>query len=398
MNKKKKILLAEHSGLVSELLYKLLTSYGYEIKFIKDGSSMIDIVLQFRPDLIILDYDLPPSGGLKISKFLKKDFVTSSIPIILLIEKRQIRKKLFEIEHGIDDYLLKPPDPIDLEVRMEMALRRTEHHVQTNSLTKLPGSREIEKVTNAKIQDRLIFSFLYFDVNNFKSFNDKYSYMKGDSVILQTAHIINNAIRSIGNSGDFVGHIGGDDFIVVTTPVKEEAIAMDVIKQFDRLMPFHYVIEDRDKGFVMARDRAHKIKKMPLMSISVAIVNNKAHWIQNAIQLSETIFEIKKHLKGLPGSNYLVNRRSINLGKPQRTGGLIVDKKAQKKILSHEIAAFKPIGQLLLDEKIINEKNLEEALNRHWLSGQRLGEVIINMGLIDVRDLQKVLEKFQQHR
>ncbi|MFC1594352.1 diguanylate cyclase domain-containing protein [Candidatus Omnitrophota bacterium] len=395
MTPKKKILLAEHEPIVLDLLNRLLVSYGYEVKPLTTGADVISTVLKWRPDLIMLDADLPLSSGLGISKSLKNDFITSSIPLILLLEKRQVRKKLFEIEHGVDDYLLKPPDPIDLEVRMEMALRRTEHHVQTSGLTKLPGSREIEKVTSAKIKEQQIFSFLYCDINNFKSFNDSYSYIKGDGVILQTAHIISSVIRRQGNRDDFVGHIGGDDFIIVTTPLKEEAVTKEIIRQFDRLIPLHYLLEDRTRGFIMARDRKDKVQKTPLMSISIAIVNNKTQWIQNTIQLSETVFEIKKHLKTLPGSNYLINRRRINLGTPQRNLKE-ADVKSSHGAWHRDTISPKPIGQLLVEEKFINEQHLSEALQRHWLSGQKLGEVLISMGLVRSQDLKVVLERFQQ--
>lgn len=390
MRRNKKILLAEAETKIAEILPKFLKPIGYEVINCCEGNCALELAHRERPDLIIADASLPNLSGLSLAKILKSDFVTSYIPIIILIEKRQIRKEILDIEQGIDDYLLKPPDPIDLEVRIEMALRRTEHQVHANSLTRLPGSRAIERFLNAKISEEKPLSFLYFDADNFKSYNDRYGYLKGDEVILQTARIITSAVKKFGNSNDFVGHVGGDDFVVITTPEKEEEISQNVISEFDRLIPYQYTEADRKLKYLMAKDRSGKIFKAPLMSISIAIVNNKNLKITNLVELIEVAFEIKKFLNSISGSKFLRNRRAANEGIKKRSstiGGAHFFKYPPKKKNQESL----PLGQNLLRARLISEEKLQEALKEHWLTGEPLGQTLIRLKLISNSELNKFL-------
>ena len=385
---KKKVLLAEHEAGIAEIIQYLLKAWDYEIVTVAKGSVVLDTVRREQPDIIIIDWSLSDMDGLKVSKVLKEDFLTAHIPIIVLIDKKQIRKKMLEIEQGVDDYLANPPDPIDLEVRMELALRRTSHQLYANALTKLPGNKQIEKAIHARMDEKKLFSVAYYDIDNFKSFNDKYGYMKGDSVIRHVAYIIATTVKRYGNQHDFVGHIGGDDFVVVTTPDKDRLIASESILTFNRAMHFHYSKDDRERTYIVSKDRRGNVMNMPLMSISIAIANNKHFPIKNMVELMETITEIKSYLKTLPGSNFLVNRRQIEkkvfideLGK-EESGG----------ISKEERFKHKPLGQILLESQVITAEQLEQALNRHWTTGQKIGQSIINLGMASLGDIARALE------
>lgn len=385
----RKVLLAEHEKGIAEILNYLLRAWDYEVLVAKDGQSVFDIVRHEHPDVIIVDSNLPKIDGLKLSKILKEDFLTAHIPVIILIDKKQIRKKMLEIEQGVDDYIVNPPDPIDLEVRLEMALRRSAHQLHANALTRLPGNRQIEKIIHEKIKEGAGFSVAYYDIDNFKSFNDKYGYMKGDSVIRHTAYIISTTVKRFGNRDDFVGHIGGDDFVVVTTPQRDRLVASESILSFNRLMSFHYNAEDRERGHVVAKDRRGNVTNTPLMSISVAIVNNKNHKMDNIVELMETISEIKSYLKTLPGSNFLVNRRVPEKKEPVQAK----QTPAQQKLYKREGRfQYKPLGQILVESKILTPHELETALNKHWSTGQKIGQSIIGLGLASSGDIARALE------
>ena len=167
MTENRKVLLAEHEKGIQEILRYLLKALDYEVICATEGTSVIEIVRREQPDIIIIDSNLPATGGLEVSKTLKEDFLTAHIPVIILIDRKQIRKRMLEIEQGVDDYIANPPDPIDLEVRLEMALRRTMHQLHANALTKLPGNREIEKVIQSRIEGGGNFSVAYYDIDNF---------------------------------------------------------------------------------------------------------------------------------------------------------------------------------------------------------------------------------------
>ncbi len=387
----RKVLLAEHDKNIVDILTYLLKAWDYEVVTATDGLSVLGTVRREQPDIIIVDFNLPEMDGLQLSKALKEDFLTAHIPVVILIDKKRIRKKMLELEQGVDDYIVNPPDPIDLEVRMEMALRRITHQLHANALTRLPGNRQIEKIIQAKIEEGAIFSVAYYDIDNFKCFNDKYGYRKGDSVIRHTAYIISNTVKKHGNKSDFVGHIGGDDFVVVTTPKRERLIASESILDFSRLTSFHYSADDRDRGHIVAKDRRGNVVEMPLMSVSVAIANNSEFKLQNIVELMEIITEIKRHLKTLPGSNFLVNRRK------QVKKEFIPIEESPGKSVRKEFTAeikfnYRPLGQILLESQILDIHQLEMALDKHWSTGQRIGQSIIDLGYASSGDIVRALE------
>ena len=385
---KKKVLLAEHEAGIAEIIQYLLKAWDYDVVTISKGAEVLDTVRHEQPDIIIIDWSLPDMDGLKVSKLLKEDFLTAHIPVIILIDKKQIRKKMLEIEQGVDDYIANPPDPIDLEVRMELALRRTSHQLYANALTKLPGNKQIEKAIHSRMDEKKLYSVAYYDIDNFKSFNDKYGYMKGDSVIRHVAYIISTTVKRYGNPHDFVGHIGGDDFVVVTTPERDRLIASESILAFNRAIPFHYSKEDREKTYIAAKDRRGNMVNTPLMSISIAIANNRHFPIKNMVELMETITEIKHYLKTLPGSNFLVNRRQVE----QKIFINQSPEPEHEDIKKEERFKHKPLGQILLESQIITPEQLELALNKHWSTGQKIGQSIIGLGIASLGDIARALE------
>jgi len=385
-----KILLVEKDKALREIIVMLLRSYKHEVIVATQATEALTILRTEFPDIILIDKNLKDKDGIQVTKIIKDDFLTAYIPIIVLIDHRQIRKELLAIEQGVDDYIVKPPDPIDLQIRIEMAVRRSTHQFFANALTRLPGNRAIDIVLRRIIHSGKRFSFAYIDIDGFKYFNDRYGYLKGDAVIIQTAQIITQAVKNLGNALDFVGHVGGDDFVVVTTPDKEKEIALEIVKEFDRLIPCHYTADDRSRGLVLLKNRQGKMAEVALMSLSIALVNNTKTEIRSTVELSTVASEIKSHLKTMSGSKFLKNRRVKDQGLRSRQRQI---KRMREEIEQKERSSVKqPLGQLLLQANLINETLLEEALLNHWRTGQSLGETIIGMGLVSRENILKMLE------
>lgn len=391
--KGKKILLASGDTSCSEIIIMLLKSWGYEPVWVKESNEAAQAVARITPDLIIIDHGLGSKDGFKVVKDLKSNYHTAHIPILMMIEKKNMRRDILEIEHGLDDYLPKPPDPIDLEVRIDMALRRTEHQFFANPLTRLPGSRSLEKCVNQKLDNGETFSFLYCDINNFKSFNDKYGYKCGDAVITQTAHIITSALKAYVSAKDPVFHIGGDDFVILTTPSFEADIAKLIIDEFDKLIPFHYSLLDRHRGHIRIKDRRGKICDFDLMGISIAIVNNLHRKINSLIEFIEIAFEIKSYLKKHKKSRSLVNRRKVH---PKEVIEHIIDDKEKQElhISANKQNSYSPLGQVLLTRNLITPEELDNALARHWNSSMRLGQVLLDMKIVEQSQLEEIFKEF----
>jgi len=315
VNENVKIIIAIADPKLQEIIVWLLKAWGYNALTIsQDAGDTLEYLKKESADLIIIDAAFQDNKGLAICKDIKNDFLIAYTPTIILIDKKQLRRDLLSIEEGVDDYLIKPPDPIDLEIRIALALRSAAHHFNANALTKLPGNKLIKKELMERISKREPFSFQYIDIDNFKAYNDKYGYMRGDDVLIETSKMISKNVKSEQNSGDFVGHIGGDDFVAITQPQNAEKIAKTIIQDFDSGIGAFYSQADRSNGYLISQDRAGKSRHIPLMSLSIAIVNNIASTFLNLLEISDIATEIKSHLKELPGSNFMVNRRFYDKG------------------------------------------------------------------------------------
>jgi DNA-binding response OmpR family regulator len=387
MDRAKKIVIISADTKLKDVLNFCFDGWGYEVvlheSILADLPGDVEVIKKIGPDVIVMDVKSARKEQLDLCRFLKNDFATALVPIIALIDKRHLRDQLLTLKHGVDDYLIKPPDPLDLRIRIEMVLRRSHHSIYASSLTGLPGGKILEDVLKERITSGKDFSFIYLDIDHFKYYNDVYSYQRGDRVLLHTAYMLFAALKRYGNNDDFISHIGGDDYAIITTEDKHEEICKYFIEMFDSIVPFHYSPSDRQKGFIIARDRSRIMKKISLMSISIAVVNrNSLSQIESSIVLNERIAEIKRYLKTIPGSKFMADRRDIKF--PKHAAPQVYKKKTDSKF-------YKPLGQILLEKKKITYEQLDEALNIHWRKGIFLGEILMDLGFIDEVQIQEAL-------
>ncbi len=385
MEKVTSILIISSEPRLLEVLKFCFDGWGYEVHLYESGTPDIALIKKISPGAIIVDVHSAHKTHLEICRLLKDDFFTASIPVIALINKRQLRSQLLNLKQGVDDYLIKPPDPLDLRIRVELAIRRSQYSFYATPLTGLPGGRIVEETLKEKLKNETAFLFGYLDIDNFKYFNDVYGYMKGDNVIMHTAYILYTTLKKFGNRDDFIGHIGGDDFIFITTAERYRDICHNFIYAFERLMPFHYGEEDRKRGFIIARDRAHKIKKIPLMSVSVALLDRTdASKFSNIIEMNERLSEMKQYLKLMSGSKFMLDRRNQRKDEQNPLTPIVYKRE--------ELSYYKPLGQILLEGNIISLEQLEEALKAHWRKGVILGEVLKEQGLVTEERLAAALK------
>jgi diguanylate cyclase (GGDEF)-like protein len=310
--KTRKILLLDDEVDVLKWIGSLLESWGYEVTTSLDGFEALQLARAMKPDLILSDVSMEPLSGPQVCEKLKQDYVTRSIPIIMLTVHGHTLQKVEGLTRGADDYILKTVDPLELKVRIETVIRRTEEQSNANPLTKLPGNVAIDREVSRRLETHERFSVCYCDIDNFKAYNDRYGYESGDQIILHTARIIVDAVAAFGRAEDFVGHIGGDDFVFLTLPIFQENVCKEIIARFDETVPNFYHEEDRERGYIEVENRQGKLDTFPLMTISVAAVNNVGKEFENAHVISERATEIKKYLKQLEGSNYLSDRRGTD--------------------------------------------------------------------------------------
>ncbi len=233
----------------------------------------------------------------------------SSLINRLRVATRQIAEGNFDYDPGI-----RTNDEIgDLAasfVEMGKRLRKLEEmYLDASPLTRLPGGIAIENVLKKRIESKQLLAFCTFDLDNFKAFNDRYGYASGSEVIKETARIIETGVRSKGTPEDFIGHVGGDDFVVVTIPDNMRAICEEIIAEFDRRIPAFYDERDRSNGYILGKTRQGVEMKFPIMTISIAIVTNERREVLSPIQASEIAAELKDYAKTFPRSIYVIDKR-----------------------------------------------------------------------------------------
>jgi GGDEF domain-containing protein/CHASE3 domain sensor protein len=184
--------------------------------------------------------------------------------------------------------------------------------LDANPLTRLPGNLAIDRALQARIAAGQPFAHIYIDLDNFKAYGDRYGYQAGSTAIVKVSELLRETVERCGLPDDLVGHIGGDDYLVFTTPEYAETIAKNLIAAFDQCVPELYSAEDQAAGFFVAEDRYGVQRQFPLMTMSVAIILSENIKVLTPVAFSTACTRIKEHLKALPGSNYLIDRRKLS--------------------------------------------------------------------------------------
>jgi GGDEF domain-containing protein len=184
-----------------------------------------------------------------------------------------------------------------------------EMNLDANPLTRLPGNLAIEKALLTRLQEKVPFAFCLVDLDNFKAFGDRYGYIRGSEVLKKVASILTDTVKALGSAPDFLGHIGGDDYVIITDPLRMEKLCEKIIHDFDETIPSFYDEEDRQRGYIISRDRKDIEQQFPFMTVSIAVVTNQKRVITSPMQVAEIAAQLKQYAKTFPRSVYVVDQR-----------------------------------------------------------------------------------------
>ena len=245
-----------------------------------------------------------------LTRNLKHDAFLGRLPLIVFVRDSRLNDIDWG-ELGVDDFITIPYRPEDVVHRVRLCLSRLTRSLDANPLTRLPGNTTILFETTARIQSGQPFALAYVDIDNFKSFNDRYGYGRGDEVLIVACRILTTVVGELAGAEGFVGHVGGDDFVFMSRPDRIDAICQTVIKRFDLVIPDFYDRDDRLKGYIDSVDRRGNKEQFPMMSLSIAVVTNERCPITHPGDVSKIASELKKRAKALKGSVYVKDQRSL---------------------------------------------------------------------------------------
>ncbi|MDQ6660619.1 MAG: response regulator [Chloroflexota bacterium] len=313
------ILVVEDEKLIAQLLQSTLELEGYQVVTLRNGEDAVQFALREMPDLIIVDIMLPRMNGYEVIKHLRDHPKTMHIPIIALSALSESKDKVQAFDKDVDGYITKPFDTEELLARVRRQLRRLQQSC-LSPLTGLPGGQQVVCAINHQLASPQSWSFLYLDLNNFKSFNDAYGFLSGNEMILLVGQICQQVVYEHGNVDDFVGHVGGDDFVIVTTPDRARTLCRLVAERYKEKSLSLYCVEDRERGSISGVDRKGRPCQIPLVALSIGVVNNAEHKPQTIQEVSYLAAEAKRHAKqSTDNIFYLSSQHSEQPSRQQRS-------------------------------------------------------------------------------
>jgi len=313
-----RILVVDDEPHIVQILKFTLEREGYQVFTAENGQRAIERAREAQPHLVLLDVMMPVMDGYEVCRKMREDFKMNQIPIIMLSAKGDSQARVEGLEGGANDYLVKPYSNDELLLRVKNVLEWNIKQKEANPLTGLPGNTAIERELKMRINKKEAYAFLYIDIDNFKAFNDYFGYQKGDEIITYLANILTKAVEKLGVKEDFVGHIGGDDFVLITAPSRGQFMAKYIIDEFDKGALFLLNEDDVKRGYFEVRNRQGELARISLMSITIALVLSTDNNIEHFAEINDIASELKSYGKKIKGSVVIKERRQDIIAKARK--------------------------------------------------------------------------------
>jgi diguanylate cyclase (GGDEF)-like protein len=325
-----RVLIADDDAHIRQLLEMALGDDGFEVLSAADGYELVQLAQERGPNLILVDLSMPRMDGYEAIRQMRNDTRTAHIPMLILTARSGIKDIVTGFETGADDYIAKPFDINELLARVRSHLRRSAQRPVLNPLTGMPGGVLLSQELRHRLGRDQALALLYADLDNFKAFNDIYGFSRGDQAIIFVAGIIQRVVAEQGNSDDFIGHIGGDDFAMLTSPERIDRICRTLIATFDEEIRHLYNAEDRERGYITSADRYGILRRFSLMTISIGVVTNERRRFGDEESLTRVAAEMKRYAKEQGGSTYAVDQRGTEGWQEGQPQGAVSDRRGQR--------------------------------------------------------------------
>ncbi len=281
------------------MLRDLFRSSGHEVALVEDGPSVLTAIQAREPDLVVLDHAMPGMNGFEVCRRVKQNPFTSRIPVLMLTAQSTVESKVEGFAAGADDYVAKPFDPRELRARVQALLRLVQRESDRNPTSGLAGGRAIDAEINARIERRESFAVCYLDLDYFKPFADTFGFAIADEVIRGLGAAMRESVDAVGGNDDrdFVGHIGGDDFIILTAPGRAESFVAECTTRCRRVIERAVGDEAARAGSFTGVDREGQVRRFPLARISSAVLLVRPDVWVNLAHLGMRAADVKRRAK-----------------------------------------------------------------------------------------------------
>ena len=283
-----------------------------EYVFININSNNVSEGIQTIPDLIIIDEDNISANIIEVCNYIRKNNENAITPIMVISSTIDKEHRLDILKTDVEYFIKSPMDDEYVYYTIRNIVRLMSSNRKVSPLTGLPGNIQIQVELKKRLLKKEEFAILYFDLDNFKEYNDTYGFLKGDEVIKFTARTILKAMHHYKLEDTFVGHIGGDDFVGIIADVDYERLCQDIIAIFDNNIKEYFNKEDIERGYLEVENRKGIIEQFPITAISIGVVKVHPGEYQNPLEIGEVGAQVKHLAKTQFGSAYAINRRKMN--------------------------------------------------------------------------------------
>lgn len=280
-----------------------------EYKFKNVPTQKIEEALKSIPSLIIVNEDGIDINIIELCNHIRNDEDNNITPIVVLGHDKEKEHRISILKASVQYYIVKPIDQDYLYYTVKNLVRLMYMNRRVSPLTGLPGNVQIQTEMKKRLLRKEEFAIFYLDLDNFKSYNDLYGFTKGDEIIKFTARTISRNIHASDIEDSFIGHIGGDDFIAITSITNYEEICKNIIKEFDEKVLEYFTKEDAERGYLEVANRRGIIEQFPLTSISIGVVIAEKGKFHNVLEIGEVAAQVKHIAKATVGSTYVIDRR-----------------------------------------------------------------------------------------
>ena len=295
----------------AELINKMKEIFKEEkcYHFVSVKAKDMEIALENIPTLIIVEDDNNEMSAIEICEKIRKNEDNNITPVIVLSSNYDHDYRVKILDMSIQQYILKPIDEKYFYYTVKNIIDFVMINRRISPLTGLPGNVQIQTEIKKRLLKKDAFAVMYFDLDNFKAYNDVYGFSNGDEVIKLLSRIIVKNIHNIEYGNNFIGHIGGDDFVAVIDKYDYENLCKDIITEFDSKVVKYYTEEDVERGFVEVANRKGIIEEFPIVSLSIAVVEVENGNFTSPLEIGEVSAQVKHMAKEMIGSTYVINRR-----------------------------------------------------------------------------------------
>lgn len=263
------------------------------------------------PDLYLINEDgiIEGKNVVDICKKIRENVDNSKTPIIVLSSNESEEHEIEILKNNVELYLPRSVNEQIIFYSINNILRLLNSNRMISPLTGLPGNVQIQAEMKKRLTSGEDFSMLYLDLDNFKAYNDTYGFSNGDEIIKFTARTITKYILQNEDDDNFVGHIGGDDFVAITKPEQAESACQAIIAEFDKQVTKYFDDSDVERGYIEVENRKGIMEQFPIVSISIAVVEVNKEKFKDTLEIGEAGAVVKHLAKTIWGSTYVIDRR-----------------------------------------------------------------------------------------